>query len=57
MDASVDFRLQPVDLVGAQDDSMAMGARRAMTEQPDEALGKRWLGVPFTGCDGLVNTG
>ncbi len=49
--------VQIVDLVGAQDDSMAMGARRAMAEHPDEALRKRWLGVPFTGCDGLVNTG
>lgn len=49
--------VQIVDLVGAQDDSMAMGARRAMAEHPDEALRKRWLGVPFAGCDGLVNTG
>jgi ribose transport system substrate-binding protein len=49
--------VQLVDLVGAQDDSMAMGARRAMTEQPNEALRKRWLAVPFTGCDGLLNTG
>ena len=28
-----------------------------MTEQPDEALRKRWLGVPFSGCHGLVNSG
>jgi ribose transport system substrate-binding protein len=49
--------VQFVDLVGAQDDSMAMGARKAMEEHPDEALRKKWLAVPFTGCDGLVNTG
>jgi ribose transport system substrate-binding protein len=49
--------VQTVDLVGAQDDSMAMGARRAMEERPDDAVRKKWLSVPFTGCDGLVNTG
>jgi ribose transport system substrate-binding protein len=49
--------VQLLDLVGAQDDSMAMGARKAMEEHPDEALRKKWLRVPFTGCDGLVNTG
>jgi ribose transport system substrate-binding protein len=49
--------VQLLDVVGAQDDSMAMGARKAMEEHPDEALRKKWLRVPFTGCDGLVNTG
>lgn len=49
--------VQMVDLVGAQDDSMAMGARRAMEERPDDAIRRKWLSVPFTGCDGLVNTG
>jgi len=39
------------DLVGAQNDEMAMGARTALAAQrPD------WSG-PFTGCDGLVNLG
>jgi ribose transport system substrate-binding protein len=48
---------QFVDLVGAQDDSMAIGARKAMQESSDEILREKWLGVPFTGCDGLIATG
>ena len=45
-----------IDLVGAQDDSMAAGARKAFTEI---AAGERerWLKIPFTGCDGLPKTG
>ena len=43
-----------IDLVGAQDDSMAMGARRAFSEMSDSA---RWMKVPFTGCDGMPKTG
>jgi ribose transport system substrate-binding protein len=46
-----------VDLVGAQDDSMAMGARKAFQELPSETERERWLKLPFTGCDGLPNTG
>jgi ABC-type sugar transport system substrate-binding protein len=45
-----------VDLVGAQDDSMAMGARKAFSEiaEGDRA---RWLRIPITGCDGMPKTG
>jgi len=45
-----------IDLVGAQDDSMAMGARRAFSEL---AVGdrERWLKMFFTGCDGMPQTG
>jgi ribose transport system substrate-binding protein len=43
-----------IDLVGAQDDSMAMGARKAFSEMPDSA---RWMKIPFTGCDGMPKTG
>lgn len=39
------------DLVGAQNDEMALGARAALAAQRPE-----WSG-PFTGCDGLVNGG
>jgi ABC-type sugar transport system substrate-binding protein len=46
-----------IDLVGAQDDSMAMGARKAFQELANEAERERWLKLPFTGCDGLPNTG
>ena len=46
-----------IDLVGAQDDSMAMGARKAFQEIIHEAERSRWLSVPFTGCDGQPATG
>jgi ribose transport system substrate-binding protein len=46
-----------VDLIGAQDDSMAMGARKAFQELTNEADRERWLKLPFTGCDGLPKTG
>jgi len=45
-----------IDLVGAQDDSMAVGARKAFSEmaEPDRA---RWMKIPVTGCDGMPKTG
>lgn len=43
-----------IDLVGAQDDSMAMGARKAFSEIRGA---DRWLNLPFTGCDGMPKTG
>jgi len=45
-----------IDLVGAQDDSMAMGARKAFSEiaESDRA---RWMKIPITGCDGMPKTG
>jgi len=46
-----------IDLVAAQDDSMAIGARKAFQELPSEVERERWLGLPFLGCDGLPNTG
>jgi ribose transport system substrate-binding protein len=45
-----------IDLVGAQDDSMAMGARKAFNEI-NEAERARWIRVPFTGCDGMPKHG
>jgi ribose transport system substrate-binding protein len=42
--------------VCAQDDSMAMGARKAFEESVHE-LRQSWLGIPFLGCDGMPNTG
>ncbi len=45
-----------IDLVGAQDDSMAAGARKAFAEIA-EGERERWLQIPFTGCDGLPKTG
>jgi ribose transport system substrate-binding protein len=46
-----------VDLVAAQDDSMAIGARKAFQELPSEVDRDRWLNLPFLGCDGLPGTG
>jgi ABC-type sugar transport system substrate-binding protein len=46
-----------VDLIAAQDDSMAIGARKAFEEITSEADRERWLKLPFTGCDGLPKTG
>jgi ribose transport system substrate-binding protein len=46
-----------ISLVGAQDDSMAMGARKAFQEISNEAERSRWLSLPFTGCDGQAATG
>jgi ABC-type sugar transport system substrate-binding protein len=47
----------PVDLIAAQDDSMAVGARKAFQELPDNVARDRWLSLPFTGCDGMPKTG
>jgi ribose transport system substrate-binding protein len=46
-----------MDLISAQDDSMAMGARDAFKELTNEDERERWLKLPFTGCDGLPKTG
>ena len=50
-------RKAAIDLVVAQDDSMALGARKAFEELTDETEKERWLNLPFLGCDGLPKTG
>jgi len=45
-----------IDLVGAQDDSMAIGARKAFNEIA-EGERARWMKIPVTGCDGMPKTG
>jgi len=50
-------RKATVDLIAAQDDSMALGARKAFEELPDDTEKERWLSLPFLGCDGLPKTG
>ncbi len=47
----------PVDLIAAQDDSMALGARKALKEVINLTARERWLSLPFLGCDGLPNSG
>jgi len=44
-----------VDLVVAQDDSMARGARRAVEAQPQ--IRARWSRVPYLGVDGVPEVG
>jgi ABC-type sugar transport system substrate-binding protein len=46
-----------IDLISAQDDSMAIGARDAFQELTNEDERERWLKLPYTGCDGLPKTG
>jgi ribose transport system substrate-binding protein len=46
-----------IDLIGAQDDAMAIGARRAFEKVINEDERNRWLSLPFTGVDGQVKTG
>lgn len=50
-------RSAPIDLVAAQDDSMAMGAREAFQQVANDQERARWLSLPFTGCDGQPATG
>jgi ABC-type sugar transport system substrate-binding protein len=45
----------PVDLVAAQDDSMARGARRAIESSPEIAA--RWSHVQYLGIDGVPDVG
>jgi len=50
-------QLSHFDLVAAQNDAMAIGARKAFQEIADPAVRNRWLGLPYLGCDGLPKTG
>lgn len=45
------------DLIGCQNDLMALGARKAFQEMTDMAERDRWIKVPLTGCDGLSKGG
>lgn len=45
------------DLVGCQNDEMAIGARRAAEALPPGALREQWLSIPYTGIDGVPATG
>ena len=46
-----------IDVVGAQNDLMAMGARKEFEGVTNIADREKWLRLPFTGVDGLVKTG
>jgi len=45
-----------MDVVAAQDDSMAVGAKKAFQELSGPVR-DRWLSLPYIGCDGLPKTG
>jgi ABC-type sugar transport system substrate-binding protein len=46
-----------VDVVVSQNDSMAIGARKAFQELSTEYERDRWLGLPYLGIDGVPKTG
>ena len=46
-----------IDLVSAQDDAMALGARESFKRLNDQQDRSRWLSLPLTGCDGQPATG
>jgi ribose transport system substrate-binding protein len=46
-----------IDLIAAQNDVMALGARKGIEERIGEAERERWLRLPFIGVDGLPKTG
>jgi len=50
-------RALQMDAIVAQDDSMAMGARKAFQEITDSKQREHWLSLPFAGCDGMPKTG
>jgi ribose transport system substrate-binding protein len=45
------------DLVGSQNDGMAMGARQAVEALPAGPQRDQWLSIPYTGVDGVPATG
>jgi ribose transport system substrate-binding protein len=47
----------PIGVVAAQNDAMALGARKAFYEMPNGPDRDRWLHIPFIGCDGLPKGG
>jgi ribose transport system substrate-binding protein len=46
-----------IDMVAAQNDQMALGARKAFEQVSDLVDRERWLNLPFTGVDGVPKTG
>jgi ribose transport system substrate-binding protein len=46
-----------VGAIAAQNDAMAIGARKALLEISNPQEKEKWLSLPFIGCDGLPMTG
>jgi len=47
----------PIDVIVAQNDAMALGARKAFQELGDSAARARFLAAPYLGIDGVSKTG
>ena len=43
--------------IAAQNDAMAIGARKALQELSNEQERAKWVRLPFLGCDGVPKTG
>jgi ribose transport system substrate-binding protein len=50
-------RTSPLRLVAAQNDNMAMGARKAFLENMTSETRERWSNLIYTGCDGCPGSG
>ena len=50
-------RQSQIDVIVAQNDVMAVGARKAFQEMTDLSSRDRWLSLPYLGVDGVPNTG
>ena len=46
-----------IDVIAAQNDAMAMGARKAFGELADQSQREQWLSRPYLGIDGATKTG
>jgi ribose transport system substrate-binding protein len=47
----------PIRLIAAQNDNMALGARKAFEKNTSGAEGEKWSRLPFTGCDARPERG
>jgi len=50
-------KVTKIDVLVSQNDTMAMGARKAFEEITDRAQRQRFLALPFVGCDGVPDKG
>ena len=47
-----------IDVIAAQNDAMAVGAKKALQQFTQEGKGReRWASIPLLGCDGVPKTG
>lgn len=46
-----------IGVIAGQNDAMALGARKAFEDLPENIDRQRWLRLPFIGCDGLPKSG